>query len=135
MISASEVIVTVADVFIQEPTMEWLKIRQGKSYLPTESNDAEMEIDNPSPSSTKHFPYEIMKKKLSNHNPAHLIVEELKMYGKEDWFSTYAAIVQDERKLKEEKTLSTEDYIDVLLDMATDKNILSRMYAGWNSWV
>ncbi|ODN03733.1 DNA-dependent protein kinase catalytic subunit [Orchesella cincta] len=123
---SSETLLTVADVFIQEPSMDWLKIRQRPS-----SNQEE---DVQTPSNETWAPIEIMARKLRGHNPTHLLLEELKVQPKEI-VAAYSKIAQDGRIHVEKDEVSIEEYVDVLLDLATDKNVLSRLYSGWNSWV
>ncbi|CAL8086577.1 unnamed protein product [Orchesella dallaii] len=125
---ASETILTVADVFIQEPSMDWLKIRQRPS-----SNQDQNE-QSPTTSKETWAPMEIMNRKLLGHNPTHLLLEELKVQPK-DITAIYSKIVQDGRMYLEKDEVSVEEYVDILLDLATDKNILSRLYSGWNPWV
>lgn len=121
--------------------MDWLKLRQrSKSKTPDEeAEEHEMtqdRLENESESiANLDFPFEILKRKLRCHNPTDLLVKELKMHSRKDVPAVYCKIAEDGRIFREKDVATTEEYVDILLDLATDKNVLSRIFCGWNSWV
>lgn len=121
-----------------------MKVKKTKKLSQTSDSDSQGDVSSQInacdfqsdlESKPEFLPFEIMKRKLKNHNPAQLVVAELKMHTRLDVPKRYCPLVSNSRIHYEKEIVSSEEYVDVLLDLATDKNVLSRLFVGWNSWV
>ena len=124
----SSLILAVVDVFMQEPVKDWLVARQRSS-----SRGSDTQV----PSDTKDWDaIATLKRKLSGENPVKIIVQDLQLLQPPILRQVYTSIVKDGRgPAGLVEYLDDEKYVDMLISIATDKNILSRMYAWWAPWV
>ena len=122
------------NVFITEPLIDWEKLARRCAR--------EQGADG----STAWFPEEKLKvvmKKLSGYNPAHIIIEELRtsVHGnKQNIIKKLEEIVRGSKKENfraqiGEKCASVSEQVEALVDLASDPNVLGRMYGGWASWI
>lgn len=135
MVEASDIILAVADVFIKEPSIDWLKLRKGSKSGNSEDSEVGSRNSTPSQAQGEFVPFEIMKRKLKSHNPTQILLEELKMNNHRNVPAVYSTIAAESRMHMEKDIVTSEEYIDILLNLATDENILCRVFAGWNPWV
>lgn len=80
------------------------------------------------------------KKKLEGINPVECFVEDLQANNKIAKFRTYyiknvKGDAQYDTRAKKGNCLNVEEQVDCLLDLATDRNVLGRMYQGYSAWV
>ena len=124
----SSLILAVVDVFMQEPVKDWLVARQRSS-----SRGSDTQV----PSDTKDWDaIATLKRKLSGENPVKIIVQDLQLLQPPILRQVYTSIVKDGRgPAGLVEYLDDEKYVGMLISIATDKNILSRMYAWWAPWV
>jgi len=82
-------------------------------------------------------PVHTIRDKLRCRNPIHILTDLLKCNPWKEVVPVYCEIVQDSRRsvAQKESTFTPEEVIDCLLDLATDANILGRMFAGMQSWI
>lgn len=125
------------EIFLKEPHMEWIKFSEKNAERRMDSGEV-----------VKHFAksrIKLVKDKLSQRNPAYITCDELN----ESVLATQnkAPLIN---KLKEitkglpqynfrancgERCDSVRDQVECLIDQATDPNILSRFWSGWNSFL
>ncbi|XP_058119167.1 DNA-dependent protein kinase catalytic subunit-like [Anopheles ziemanni] len=130
------------DVFIREPTVDWLEAARARSTGGEETGGPST-----AHGSTWHpeSRVETVIRKLSGANPKRLLLEELRqgvIAGQRNFLLGYRAIVQAatelSSKLAEESDnpdqLSTEMQVGMLLELATDEKLLGIAYSGWYPW-
>jgi DNA-dependent protein kinase catalytic subunit len=120
------------NVFITEPLIDWEKL--ARRCAREQGSDG----------NTAWFPEEKLKivlKKLSGYNPAHILVEELRtsVHGSKPVIKKLEEIVRgtphDNVRADFGKKCSVTKQVEALVDLATDPNVLGRMYGGWASWI
>lgn len=132
-----ESILIFLEVFVKEPTLDWLLSSKLKSVgnakgTTTSEWNPEKRID-------------IVKRKLNGANPTKILIEELSagnIKSKKALFEAYQAIINgsdDSLRKKFEngpsgEILTVEDQIICLTELATDKAILATTYIGWDAW-
>ena len=48
----------------------------------------------------------------------------------------WQTVLKDGREEKSKiQTLTDEQLVDTLISLATDRNVLGKMYVGWSAWV
>ncbi|CAG7836287.1 unnamed protein product [Allacma fusca] len=115
---SAELLTAVADVFIKEPLADWLKIRS--------HNVDEAQTESESPGLSSWDPIKTLKSKLAGENPLTITVQEIQ-YMNEKLRRVYTKIVRDGREAIGDKThMTDEEYVDTLIALSTDKNILIR---------
>jgi DNA-dependent protein kinase catalytic subunit len=133
-----ETILICLEVFIKEPTLDWLKqsrMRKSAGIVSDRESNASSVWD-------PEVRVNIVKKKLEGGNPMKLLVEELasgESKSKVDVLRARTNLIFGEvggtrNKLRHEDMLRAEDQIECLIEMATDKAILATTYVGWDSW-
>ncbi|KAG5673262.1 hypothetical protein PVAND_003325 [Polypedilum vanderplanki] len=134
-----ETIVVCLEVFVKEPTLDWLKETKKKSI-------GSINVENESVASSTWEPesrIDIVKRKLNGHNPTKILIEELNsghVGSKREIFNAYKNLIYGEENCTrykyqhEELNLRTEDQIECLIEIATDKAVLATTYVGWDSW-
>jgi len=131
--SHKDILLSTMDVFVKEPLLDWSKLanrlvkEQGK---------------HPKDTKNEWFPKQkvaLAKKKLEMYNPAYITLEELG--GSVHHGLTYEPALQTIIKgdikynirAKVNKVCSSvKEQVDCLIDQASDPNILSRTWVGWN---
>lgn len=132
-----DAILIFLEVFVKEPTLDWLLSSKLKSVGNAEG--ATTTIWNPE----KRI--DIVKRKLDGANPTKILIEELSagnIKSKDELFKAYKAIINgsdDSLRKKFEngpsgEILTVEDQITCLTELATDKAILGTTYIGWDPW-
>lgn len=127
----SNVLLATMNVFIQEPSVDWLEFAY-QSQL-TSRNTLKMEW----------YPQQKMKHarhKLEGANSTTIMIEELKAgHSQKPFINDYILVVKGLPNINYRATkgddLSEEEQVKCLLDHSTDYNLLGRMYVGWNPWM
>lgn len=120
---SSDPLLSTMEVFVREPSLDWEKYAGAFKS---------------STGFTKVFQAQI---KLEGINPVECIVYDLQANARiKDTVDDYIKIVKgdpqfDVRARKKSESLSVEEQVDCLLDLATDRNALGRMYRGYCPWV
>jgi len=122
------------NVFITEPLLDWEKLARRCAREQGSSGDE-----------TSWFPNEklrIVNKKLDGFNPALIVIEELRgsIHNKKPYLKNLEVFVSGDKKENirakvGEQCSSVAEQVECLIDLATDPNILGRMYGGWASWI
>jgi DNA-dependent protein kinase catalytic subunit len=124
----SKPILICLEMFVKEPTMDWQQRAKsiGNSKTPDWNPEARIAI---------------VQRKLAGANPLKIISDELSISihtAKPDVLRRYKRLVEgggDNLRTKlDEKGLSVDDQVSVLIDMATDKSLLAMIYLGWDPW-
>jgi phosphatidylinositol kinase/protein kinase (PI-3 family) len=126
LLNSSELIISIIDIFVNEQSVNWLKQRkdQGERGPSASARNAEW------------MPMNIIKKKLRCHNPIRILLEELRANQQTNLPEIYCSLIENgnREKIKPEK-VSEERVVELLIDLATDKNLLCRIFYGWAPWV
>ncbi|XP_030758784.1 DNA-dependent protein kinase catalytic subunit-like [Sitophilus oryzae] len=116
------------NVFIQEPTLDWLE--NSKLTEIAQSNNAEW------------YPLQKIiqaEKKLNGAHSRAILIEDLRASPyrklKPEYFEKYISYVEGDSRLSLDRTFTVEEQVNVLIDHATDQNLLGRMYVGWRSYI
>lgn len=125
--SNRDALLATMNVFIQEPSMDWKEYANHYYKVHNESKMIQAQ------------------QKLSGVNPTLIFVKDLEanpnFHKYNDYKEAYIKLVKgdpdsDPRASQLKQTnLSTEKQVECLIDLATDRNILGRMYAGYTSWI
>jgi len=127
LIEHKELIISVSEVYLSEPAVNWTKLRK---HRPQDSLGECSEEDE------LWMPMKIIKDKLNQVNPAQIMLEELQSNQSKTVSSTYTKVLKTGREEMLKKTrLNEEEIVTCLLNLATDKKILTTLFAGWCSWV
>lgn len=118
----SKSLLATMNIFIKDPSLEW------KNYA------ADYEA--------VHGESKIMqaKEKLKGVNPVVVLVKDLEANKlvRQKYLNVYVNLakgtINNVRK-KTDEYLSVEEQVQCLIDLATDRNILGRMYIGYRPWV
>lgn len=125
-----DTILICLEVFVKEPTLDWLMQSKIKSngHVGASNWNPEKRI-------------EIVKQKLSGANPVKLLIEELsngEIKNNHQLFEAYKSIItgppESIRSRVSSENLTVDEQISSLIDLATDPAILATTYIGWNSW-
>lgn len=129
-----EILLDTMNVFITEPLLDWEKLARRCAREQGSEEDASV-----------WFPKEkigIARKKLSRYNPVHIMVQELRtsVHGKKPYLRSLEIIVNGEAKHNArarhgERCDTVAEQVECLVDLASDPNVLGRMYGGWASWI
>ncbi|KAF2075899.1 hypothetical protein CYY_002790 [Polysphondylium violaceum] len=131
--SNKDILLSTMDVFVKEPLLDWSKLanrlvkEQGK---------------HPKDTKNEWFPKQkvaLAKKKLEMYNPAYITLEELAgsvhnglAYDSALQLITKGDIKYNIRAKVNKVCSSVKEQVDCLIDQASDPNILSRTWVGWN---
>ena len=119
------------EVFIREPLMDWLKISKMKSES---KNSQQLEQD------TISYPRDrlrILEMKLSSFNPVTIMLKELEIsrHANAPYYQQIVSSVKGAdhtfRAPFGGDIISVCDQMDILIDMASDPDILGRTWTGW----
>ncbi|XP_062335709.1 DNA-dependent protein kinase catalytic subunit [Osmerus eperlanus] len=133
-----DLLLNTMDIFVKEPSLDWKnfemkQLKKGGTW--TESVDTK-EIH--------WYPLQkvnFMRRKLEGANPATITSEELKLgFEKDPAFKHMLSVAlgSEEHNVRaklEPESLSVERQVDCLLDQAMDRNILGRVWIGWEPWI
>ncbi|OWA49909.1 DNA-dependent protein kinase catalytic subunit [Hypsibius exemplaris] len=130
-----QILLATMDVFIQEPSMDWLQAARKQS--PTDADSQEELLWYP------REKIDTAERKLRGGNPAFITRTEVRSntFLKSD--QRLLAKVEDAcigdadgvRAKHGDRHLEVEAQIECLIDQSTDENILGRLFSGWNPWV
>ncbi|CAO1438484.1 unnamed protein product [Diamesa serratosioi] len=115
------------DVFVKEPTIDWLTKIKKQSDQKTIDWNPETRI-------------QFVKRKLNGANPMVLTSDELDIGFQRgpEYLEAYKKILggnaECQRQQLPEDGLSVEDQVTCLIEMATDPHILAVSYVGWDPW-
>lgn len=129
-----DAILTFLEVFVKEPTLDWL-IRS-KTKTGNRKND-----DHWNPEKR----IETVRRKIDGENPMKILIEELNsgsVSTNKDLHAAYVDMINGDsntirNKFKESpnsEILTVEDQVTCLIELATDKAILASTYIGWDPW-
>lgn len=122
-----DVLLSLMDVFIHEPTTEWLEIANSK-FNENNTNSIDWYP-------TKKI--KLTKDKLEGANPTAITLDELNdnynIVHKKGYIDCLKLV--DDFILQNQTNLTVEKQIDCLLNQAMDPNLLGRMYYGWDPFV
>lgn len=128
-----ETILICLEVFIKEPTLDWLLQSKTKSEGNASKNNTG--IWNPE----KRI--NIVAQKINGANPMNTLIDEMSsgdVSKNEELFQAYKMMIQGSkgclRSRMPEANLTIDDQISCLIELATDPSILATTYLGWNSW-
>nr|QOY44576.1 DNA-dependent protein kinase catalytic subunit [Alvinella pompejana] len=150
-----DIIINTMDVFIKEPSLDWKQnaMRELNQMQSCDENHEDIGIRCtvayvicvPELMTDPHW-YPKAKvafacRKLNGHNPAHITRDELVQGHKGKTYCCKAAKVvlgdpeHDIRAKLPPKCLTVEEQVACLINQATDGNILSRVFCGWEPWM
>lgn len=125
--SNRDALLATMNVFIQEPSMDWKEY--ANQYFKIHSESKVMQAE----------------QKLNGINPVLIFVKDLEANTNFDKRSddkkAYIKLVQGDpecnvrAQMQQQTKLSTEKQVECLIDLATDRNVLGRMYVGYRPWV
>ena len=126
-------IIAAIEAFVKEPTEDWLQFVSSQEGC----SDDPKKIEQFSCAKMAHF-----VKKLSGYHPSRItaeIIAKNRNIIKEKRIADYQAIAlgsgYSNRSHKGEKDLSIAEQVDILIEMATDPNILGRTWVGWKPFL
>ncbi|ROT76684.1 putative DNA-dependent protein kinase catalytic subunit-like [Penaeus vannamei] len=127
------VLTAVLEAFVKEPTKDWLDFVQKQEG---DTQDSKVELF-----SSKRI--ELLNDKLSDINPAYITlwaVSQNKFVAKQKAYENLKQAVlgdrgESVRASVGERGLSTHQQVDILLEQATDPNILGRSWIGWDPFL
>lgn len=110
------------EVFVQEPSLEWISYARAFERIHgfTKVHQA--------------------KKKLEGINPVECMVEDLKANANiRNYVDHYVKVVVGDAeydvRARKGNDLTVEEQVECLMDLATDRNVLGRMYGGFQAWI
>ncbi|GAU90192.1 DNA dependent Protein Kinase catalytic subunit [Ramazzottius varieornatus] len=133
-----QILMATMDVFIQEPSMDWL------------SNARRVSAKEATPTSDLTWfakdKIAIVGRKLLGENPAYITRDEALA---NPWFPNQKSVLfslknftewclgdkDSVRRAYPQTGLSVEAQVQCLIDQATDSNLLGRIFVGWDAWV
>uniref|UniRef100_A0A182QNF4 non-specific serine/threonine protein kinase n=1 Tax=Anopheles farauti TaxID=69004 RepID=A0A182QNF4_9DIPT len=128
------------EVFVREPTVDWLKAARQRTEERPSSHRADRAW-NP------RERVDMVLRKLNGANPKQLLANELRFGAvaqQREFLVGYLALVNASSPVSQAKveaggggatkTLSTELQMEMLLEMATDRTLLGITYHGWYPW-
>lgn len=127
-----EIILTCLEVFVKEPTLDWLMQSKAKSIGHIDGSGYLWNPENR---------IEIVHRKLDGANPINTLIDEMRngvVSKNAEVFEAYQGIIKGTNDGKRRRlaadNLSIEDQITCLIELATDPTILATTYLGWNGW-
>ena len=133
----SATILICLEMFVKEPTMDWLVRSKMKSV-----GNVEGEVSLASSDWNPEARIEIVRRKLEGANPVTIIKDELsisQIASKEVLLERYKSLAEGDdtcvRKNMKEHSLTPEEQVACLTEMATDKALLATIYLGWDPWI
>ncbi|XP_021944654.2 DNA-dependent protein kinase catalytic subunit isoform X3 [Folsomia candida] len=124
LLQGSDTILFIINTLVNEHNIKWTGVRKEK--LPFESVLEKQLVE--------WLPMQTIKRKLLCENPTNILLKTLENNPWKDITPVYCDIVKNSRA-DDEGVFTHEQVIDCLLDLATDKNILARLYVGLLSWI
>ncbi|XP_035828316.1 DNA-dependent protein kinase catalytic subunit [Aplysia californica] len=130
----SDLLLSTMDVFVKEPSLDWLDLAERQMNEGKESEDA-AEDDNWYPKQKIQF----ARRKLRGDHPCYIMKEELALgHSKRPAFKSLVNVLMGKDSVRAglpAHGLSVEQQVAALIDQTTDPNILGRTWGGWEPWV
>lgn len=133
----SNTILVCLDMFVKEPTMDWLQKSKMKS-VGNAGNDSEGSLKSDWDPEAR---VAMVQRKLDGANPARITRDEITICQNSmnaHFLESYKILAEGApdcvRAKMESDGLSVEQQVDALIDMATDENILALTYLGWDPY-
>ncbi|XP_069690626.1 DNA-dependent protein kinase catalytic subunit-like isoform X3 [Periplaneta americana] len=129
-----DMLLATMEVFVQEPTMDWLDLASKHETLTKDSHEEGTQEWYPKQK------LDLARQKLAGSNPVFITTKELRAgFSNTEFLPKLLEAVRgsDEsiRSKLPSHNLSPENQVDCLLDQAMDYNILGKTWAGWDPWV
>ncbi|XP_078482635.1 DNA-dependent protein kinase catalytic subunit [Ciona intestinalis] len=136
--SCTDTILPLLDVFVKDPSVDWAKF--GKRSRDQDKRYSGNDVESSDRVWYARRKMAITKKKLEGENPASITCDELNHNStitkfKKSYCCIASGNTKNTRFLLPKSGLSVSEQTDCLLDLATDPNVLGRMWAGWKSWI
>jgi phosphatidylinositol kinase/protein kinase (PI-3 family) len=127
LLLSSESIIFIINTFVNERSMNWAKSRKTTGMI----------TDDPLENPPNWQPLQIIKNKLKCKNPKSILLDVIKSNPQKEIVPVYCDIIRNCQGIgfDENKTLKNNEVIDCILELATDKNILARIYVGLSAWI
>ncbi|XP_070379748.1 DNA-dependent protein kinase catalytic subunit-like isoform X1 [Dermacentor albipictus] len=141
--SGSRSLLDMMDVFVQEPTIDWLRFAKRQSQLNKEQKG---EKSGKSAASLDWYPrqkVDIVRQKLEGRHPSYILRDELKLgKGKNSNFGNMERICLGadgphgviRRQFSGTDKLTSQQQVECLIEQATDPAILGLTWKGWQPW-
>lgn len=119
---SSHPLLSTMEVFVKEPSLDW--IRYAIAF-----------------EGVHHFTKVAQaKKKLEGINPVECVVQDLLVNSQlndciNDYVRNARGDPEQDVRARKNNNISVEEQVECLLNLATDRNILGRMYEGYTSWI
>lgn len=133
----SRPILICLEMFVKEPTIDWLLRSKMKSVGNAEAN-VSLASSDWNPESRIAF----VERKLEGANPVKIIQDELaisQIAANPELLDRYTTLTDGGsdsiRKRMDNEGLTVEDQVSCLIEMATDKSLLALIYLGWDPWI
>lgn len=133
----SQTILICLEMFVKEPTMDWLMRSRMKSVGNADTGES-LASSSWDPEARIAF----VQRKLEGANPAKVTQDELlisQVAAKEKLMEVYKNLLGGEqnsyRKNVAASDLTVEEQVSCLIEIATDKAVLASIYLGWDPWV
>lgn len=141
--SGSRSLLDMMDVFVQEPTIDWLRFAKRQSQLDKEQKG---EKSGKSTAALDWYPrqkVDIVRQKLEGRHPSYILRDELKLgKGKHSNFGNMERIClgadgphgATRRQFSGTDKLTSQQQVECLIEQATDPAILGLTWKGWQPW-
>nr|XP_018666849.1 DNA-dependent protein kinase catalytic subunit isoform X1 [Ciona intestinalis] len=136
--SRTDTILPLLDVFVKDPSVDWAKF--GKRSRDQDQRYSDSDVESSDRVWYARRKMALTKKKLEGENPSSITCDELNHNSTITKFKkSYCCIASGDTKnirfLMPKSGLSVSEQTDCLLDLATDPNVLGRMWVGWKPWI
>ncbi|GAB5372938.1 hypothetical protein AAMO2058_001707200 [Amorphochlora amoebiformis] len=127
-----DVLLSVLDVFVHEPLLEW------------EQEAAKQDVKKGDTSWYPKAKVKIARMKLEGEHPSTILLQEIKQHRSwrnDDFRKCYANLIKGvgTGRVRSKKGFrrcdTVREQVDYLVDLATDPEILGRVWIGWNAFV
>jgi DNA-dependent protein kinase catalytic subunit len=145
---AQELLLTMMEVFVKEPTMDWEKIARDKWQKGNKSNGSGL-LSSQSQGSAAGgvgedaqtwYPRKkiaIARRKLNGDHPCAVLLQELKENVQVQNANAYSGAEKliwgstGTVRRRIERCITVEEQVECILDLATEPELLGRTWAGW----
>ncbi|KAK8776726.1 hypothetical protein V5799_029934 [Amblyomma americanum] len=140
--SGSRSLLDMMDVFVQEPTIDWLRFAKKQRQL-----DKQQKGDKSDRTATLDWyprqKVDIVRQKLEGHHPSYILRDELKLgKGNQQNFANMERICLGasgphgivRQQFSEADKLTPQQQVECLIEQATDPAILGLTWLGWQPW-
>uniref|UniRef100_H2ZQ35 non-specific serine/threonine protein kinase n=1 Tax=Ciona savignyi TaxID=51511 RepID=H2ZQ35_CIOSA len=136
--SRVDTILPLLDVFVKDPSVDWTRFAKKSRERDRRCGGTDVESSDPVWYAKRKM--KIVERKLKGENPSSIICDELNHNSSIQRFKQYYCSIAtgDSKNLRSQVPttgLSVSQQIDCLLDLATDPNVLGRMWVGWKPWL